>query len=123
MPNYQESTAYARERLARIEDRYQYSYSRDYYITRAANSSTRRMTNLTKLHAWELVLREAGYESAANYASNRRQALESGAITPPVRRRLGRTRVARYVAAPLRNPDATGRSYVEYEYHTGTDDV
>ena len=78
MPNYTESVAYAQERLDRIVARCPYSYSADYYIRRAANSSTRRMTNVNKLRSWETVLREAGHEQAADYCRQRYEGLEHG---------------------------------------------
>jgi hypothetical protein len=122
MPAYTESLAYARERLERLENRYRY-YSANYYITRAANSSSRRMTNLNKLRSWETVLREAGYDSAANFAQNRRENLESGAIVAPTRRRLGRTQVTRYEPIPQHALNPLGPSFVEYEFEVGGEDV
>lgn len=121
MPVYTESLAYARERLERLQERYRY-YSANYYITRAANSSSRRMTNLNKLRSWETVLREAGFDSAANFAQNRRENLESGAIVAPTRRRLGRTQVARYEPV-LPRGGAVGPVFVEYEFEVVGEDV
>lgn len=122
MPVYTESLAYARERLERLENRYRY-YSANYYITRAANSSTRRMTNINKLRSWETVLREAGYDQAANYCQTRREGLENGTVTAPARRRLARTQVQRYHYIPPQAPNAEGPSFVEYEFTVGGEDV
>jgi len=123
VPNYTESVAYAQERLTRIQSRYQHLYSADYYIRRAANSSTRRMTNVNKLRSWETVLREAGHEQAADYCRQRYEGLERGTITPPVRRRLARTEVARFERIPRSDPYATGPVFVEYEFTIAGDDV
>lgn len=124
MPNYQESIAYARERLDRLEDRFRYrSYSHDWYLQRAANSATRRMTNLNKLESWAYVLEDAGYQNAAQFARDRIDGLRNGTIVAPVRRRLPRTQVPRYERVNPVTPNPTGPSYVEYVFDTGGEDI
>jgi hypothetical protein len=116
MPNYTESRAYAEERLARIQTRYSYHYSRSYYIRRACDSATRRMTNQTKLQMWAAVLETAGLDSSASLAYARIAGLQSGSITPQRRRRLGRTAVPAYAAIEPLRPNASGVSMVTYEF-------
>lgn len=123
MAVYAESIPAARGRLERIEQRLRYHYSRGWYVRRACNSATRRMTNRNKLRSWARVLEEAGYEEAATYCRDRLQGLEQGTITPPVRRRLGRTQVAPYVPIQPSCVNPTGPVFVEYEVTVAGEDV
>jgi len=116
MPNYSESRGYAEERLARIQTRYNYHYSRSYYIRRACDSATRRMTNLNKLQMWAEVLEAAGFDANATFAYNRIEGLHTGSITPQRRARLGRTAVPAYAPIEPLRPDVSGVSLVTYEF-------
>ena len=115
MPVYTESTQYAEDRLQRIENRMRHHYSRSYYIRRALDSATRRMSNINKLIAWAEVLEAHNYDGSAQYCRRRIDGLQAGTIAAPTSRRLGRTQVARYIpidrVRPY-NPDEY--SMVEY---------
>jgi len=119
MPNYTESYEYAHQRLDRIVTRYQYHYSPNYYIRRACDSATRRMTNLNKLRAWARVLEGSGWDSSATLAYNRIEGLSEGTITSHRRPRLARTAVPAYV--PIENPyrPAEGVHMVTYNFVVG----
>jgi len=122
MPVYTESTQYAEDRLQRIEARLRHHYSRSYYIRRACDSATRRMSNVSKLAAWAEVLEAHGYEECARYCRRRIEGLGSGTIAAPTRRRLGRTQVARYVSVgPLRPHVVDAPSMVEFVVADGGD--
>lgn len=120
MPVRSESREYAQDRLDRIVERNsrRYSYSRDYYIDRACNSVTRRMTNQVKLQVWADVLRDAGRNRTAEYAQERLDGLQAGTITRPVRTRAPRSTVPRYVPVPSPNPypSDNGPRYVTFEF-------
>jgi hypothetical protein len=120
MPNYTESEAYAQERYNRIHERFQYHYSRNYYIRRACDSATRRMTNITKLRVWALVLDNNGWTESAEYARERANGLVLGSITPrPRTPRLGRTEVPSYIPIEPLQPQRTGVSMVTYNFTVG----
>ena len=121
MPNYSESRGYAEERLARIQVRYDFHYSRSYYIRRACDSATRRMTNLNKLQMWAEVLEAAGLSSSATFAYNRIEGLREGTIVPQRRPRLGRTAVPAYAPIEPLRPDTSDVSMVVYEFTVETE--
>jgi hypothetical protein len=122
MPNYTESREYARDRLDRIVTRYQHHYSSAYFIRRACDSATRRMTNTNKLTAWATVLEAAGWDASADFARRRVTGLFDGSVTSQRRPRLGRTTVPAYV--PVRNPlpPVAGVNMVTYNF-TVVEDV
>lgn len=120
MPNYTESHEYAEERLDRIVARYRHHYSSSYYIRRACDSATRRMTNLSKLRAWAFILDQNGYASSAAFARNRVDGLTAGTITPrPRTPRLGRTNVPSYTPVEPLRPYVAGVSMVTYNFTAG----
>jgi len=119
MPVYTESYEYAHERLERIVARYRYHYSSNYYIRRACDSATRRMTNVNKLRAWAQVLEESGWGSCAVGAYNRIDGLNEGTITSHRRPRLGRTTVPAYVPVQNPLPPVTEVRMVTYTFTVG----
>ena len=117
MAVYAESRQAAEERLARIQRRYQNTYSNSYYMSRAFASATNRMTNLTKLRMWAEVLHSAGFMNAADGAWRRMDGLQDGTIATPQRRRLTRSTVPAYVpVAALRVVEEGAVSFVNYKF-------